>query len=119
MSTHAGFACLFTFTSDNRGVVIALQGKLDPEAVQELHPQVQEVYQAGVRRFVFDLSELSYLSSMGVRLLLGLRNQVKQDGQVVLCHPSAEIMSLVDMMKLNDIFPIYPTRAEAVAAISR
>lgn len=119
MSETPGFACQFTFTADNRGVVIALQGKLDPEAVQELHPQVQEVYQAGVRRFVFDLNDLTYLSSMGVRLLLGLRNQVKNEGRVALCRPSPTIMSLLETMKLTDIFPIYTDRDEAFAAISQ
>lgn len=64
MSESPPFTCRFEFTPDNSAVVIALAGKLDAEAVQELHPQVQEVYQAGVRRFTFDLSRLQYAGSL-------------------------------------------------------
>src|SRR5437773_491547 len=53
--TSPAFECRFEFTPDNDAVVIALAGKMDPEAVQELYPQIQEVYRAGLRRFAFSL----------------------------------------------------------------
>ena len=85
MPNPSAFECQFEFTPDNSAVVIALAGQLDPEAVQELYPQVQEVFRAGVRRFVFDLSGLEYAGSLGLRLLVGLQNQVKPDGRVAVC----------------------------------
>ena len=110
------FECQFEFTPDNSAVVIALIGKLDPEAVEELHPQVQEVFQAGLRRFVFDLSDLEYAGSLGLRLILGLQNQVKGQGRVTLCSPSPEMMSLLKMTKLAQVLPLYPTREAALEA---
>lgn len=116
MSKPPAFACQFEFTADNRAVVIALVGKLDAEAVEELHPQVQEVYRAGVRRFVFDLHNLEYAGSLGLRLLVGLANQVRGEGAVVLCRPTDALSSLLTMTKLTQLLPNYPTRAEALAA---
>jgi anti-anti-sigma factor len=111
------FSCQFEFTPDNSAVVIALVGKLDAEAVQELHPQIQEVcQQGGLRRFVFDLSQLHYIGSLGLRLLLGLRLQVKGEGRVTLCYTTPAVQSVLDMMKLKDVLPVYASRDEALEA---
>lgn len=97
--------------------MIALSGRLDPEAVQELHPQVQEVFQhGGLRRFVFDLSNLEYVGSLGVRLLLALRLQVKGEGRVTLCCISPAVQAVLNTMKLRDVLPMYASREEALEA---
>lgn len=111
------FESRFEFTPDNRAVTIALFGKLDAEAVADLHPQVQEVFGAGVRRFVFDLSALEYAGSLGLRLLVGLQNQVKGTGQVALCSPNAAVRGMLEMTKLTQILPVYGSREEALAHV--
>lgn len=116
MPNPPAFDCRFEFTPDNSAVTIALAGSLDPEAVAELHPQVQEVYRAGVRRFVFDLSGLEYAGSLGLRLLVGLASQVKPDGRVAVCAPNPAVRSMLAMTKLTDVLPEYPSRDEALAA---
>ena len=119
MPESLAFTSQFEFTPDNRAVVIALAGKMDPEAVAELHPQVQEVYRAGLRRFVFDLSDLVYAGSLGLRLMVGLQNQVKGKGGVAVCAPSDAIRSILEMTKLTAVLPPYPTRAAALDATGK
>ena len=116
MSDVPAFAYRFEFTPDNSAVVIALAGNLDPEAVEELYPQVQEVFRAGLRRFVFDLSRLEYAGSLGLRLLLGLYNQVKGQGRVTLYNPTPAVRSMLEMTKLSTMLPIFASRDEALAA---
>lgn len=116
MPKPPAFQCRFEFTPDSTAVVIVVSGKLDPEAVQELFPQVQEVFRAGVRRFVFDLSGLEYSGSLGLRLILGLQNQVKPDGKVAVCGPNDAVRSMLEMSKLTQILPPYPSRAAALDA---
>ncbi len=111
------FSCRFEFTADRRAAVVVLVGKLDPVAVEELHPQVQEVYQAGVRRFAFDLSRLEHTGSLGIRLMLGLQNQLKGTGLLVLCAPVPAVRDVFEMMKLTEVLPIYPTREAALEAV--
>ena len=94
MPNPPAFECRFEFTPDNSTVVITLTGQMDPSAVQELFPQIQEVFRAGVRRFVFDLSGLEYSGSLGLRLILGLQNQVKPDGKVAVCSPNDSVRSM-------------------------
>ncbi|MBN9121077.1 MAG: STAS domain-containing protein [Planctomycetes bacterium] len=114
MPQSPAFGCRFEFTPDNGTVVIALSGKMDPEAVEELFPQIQEVFRAGVRRFVFDLSGLEYSGSLGLRLMVGLQNQVKPDGKVAVCAPNEAVRSMLEMTKLTRVLPSYPTREAAL-----
>jgi anti-anti-sigma factor len=113
------FDCQFEFTPDNRAVVISLTGKMDPEAVQELYPQIQEVFRAGLRRFVFDLSNLEYAGSLGLRLMIGLQNQVKGQGRVAVCNPTDSVRSMLEMTKLTGVLPPYPSRTAALDATGK
>jgi anti-anti-sigma factor len=113
------FQSRFEFTPDNSAVVIALTGKMDPEAVEDLYPQIQEVFRAGLRRFVFDLTDLEFAGSLGLRVLVGLQNQVKGEGRVTLCGPSDAVRRLLQMTKLSDFLPEYPTRDDALAATGK
>lgn len=117
MNTAPPFSSRFEFTDDGRAVVVHLIGKLDPTAIEELHPQVQEVYQAGVRRFVCDLSQMPYTGSLGIRLFLGLQNQLKGTGLLALCAPVPAVRGIFEMMKLTEVLPIYPTREAALEAV--
>jgi anti-anti-sigma factor len=110
------FVCRFEFTSDSTAVVVVLGGRLDSEAVEELHPQIQDLYRAGMRKFAFDLSGLDHAGSLGLRLLVGLQKQVKGQGRVVLCGSNDAVRAMFQMTKLNDILPEFPTRDEALAA---
>lgn len=118
MSKPPVFACQFEFTPDSRAVAIALFGKLDPQGVEELHPQVQEVYRAGLRRFVFDLAHMEYAGSLGLRLFVGLANQVRGEGTVALCRPTDAVREMLNMTKLTILLPVYATREEALAAVA-
>src|SRR5919108_6506754 len=46
--------------------IIKLDGQLDGQNYQELIAKAQELYQAGTRNFLLDLSELTYISSAGL-----------------------------------------------------
>jgi anti-anti-sigma factor len=116
MPNVPAFECRFEFTPDNTAVVITLFGKLDPEAVQDIYPQIQELFRAGIRRFVFDLSGLEYAGSLGLRLMVGLHQQVKPDGRVAVCAPSESVRSMLEMTKVTKVLPAYPTRDAALSA---
>ena len=116
MSNSVPFSSRFQIDNDTRVCVVSLTGNLDPAAVDDLHPQVQELVRAGFRRFVFDLSELDYVGSLGLRLLVGLAHQVKSDGSVVLCEPKSGVRSIIEITRLDRVLKIYPNRTDAVDA---
>lgn len=112
--------CTFKCETDteSRLMIVSVVGKLDPLATEQLSPRVEEAYQAGVRRFVFDLSQLVYVGSLGLRMFVALHNRVKGQGAVALCNPTAPILTILNMTKLTTILRHYPSRREAVDATS-
>ena len=77
MSGNSDFTSQFECDERTHVCVVTLTGNFDPFAVEGLQPRVQEKVDAGYRRFVFDLSQLHHIGSLGLRLLVGLHNQVK------------------------------------------
>lgn len=118
MGDAVPFSSRFEIDDHTRVCVVSLAGKLDPVAVEDLHPQVQELVRAGYKRFVFDLSALDYVGSLGIRLLVGLANQLKPDGgSVALSDLTAGVRSVVELTRVDRILPTYPTRTAAVDAV--
>jgi anti-anti-sigma factor len=50
--------------------VLKFAGQLDTEAAQEIMPLVMKSFVAGARKLIFDLSEVPYISSMGLGVLV-------------------------------------------------
>ncbi len=118
MNTPPRFTSRFEIDDTTRVCVVTLRGHLDPVAVEDLHPQVQELVRAGYRKFVFDLSGLDYIGSLGLRLVVGLANQLKADGSVAMCQMTDSVKSVVGMTKIDLVLPTYPSRTEAVGAVA-
>lgn len=119
MSKPPGLVSRFEIDDAARVCVVALSGSLDPASVDDLYPQVQELVRAGYRNFVFDLSGLAYMGSIGIRLMVGLANQVKGDGSVVLCDLTDGVRSVVELTQLDRVLKTFPSRTEALGAVAQ
>jgi anti-sigma B factor antagonist len=64
------FRCEVTPERDR--VRIGLSGELDMESVEQVRGAVTELLRSGFDRFVVDLSELSFIDSSGLSLMLEL-----------------------------------------------
>ena len=117
MSANTRFTSRFEIDDDTRVCVVTLAGNLDPEAVEDLHPQVQELVRAGYTRYVFELSGLEYIGSLGLRLVVALANQVKGTGSVALCDLTDGVRSVLELTKVDRVLPMFHSRAEAVGAV--
>ncbi|HVK15741.1 MAG TPA: STAS domain-containing protein [Fimbriiglobus sp.] len=117
MSDPQTFSCQFTVEEPGGVVVATLAGELGHEAAEPFGDRVDELHQAGHRRFVFDLGRLTYIGSMGLRVFALLASRVKADGAVCLCDPTANVQSALDVTKLARLLHVYPTRAEAIDAV--
>jgi anti-sigma B factor antagonist len=117
MSGKSDFTSRFEIDERTRICVVTLTGNFDPVAVEDLQPRVQELVNSGFRRYVFDLSQLHYIGSLGLRLLVGLHNQVKGDGAVVLCAVSSKVQAILDLTKVRNVLQQYPARADALDAV--
>lgn len=117
MSGDPNFTSRFEIDEETRTCVVTLTGNFDPVAVEGLQPQLQKKVDEGYRRYVFDLSQLHHIGSLGLRLLVGLHNKVKGDGAVMLCSVSSRVQAILDLTKVRNVLQQYPSQADALDAM--
>lgn len=118
--------------------VLKLDGQLDGQNYQELITKAQELFQAGARDFLLDLSDLTYISSAGLVALhsvallargeelpdveggwsayrsMGRTSEAGVQRHVKLLNPRSEVMGVLDMVGFSNVFEIYTDREEAI-----
>jgi anti-anti-sigma factor len=66
---------------------------------------------------VIDLTGVSFIASLGIRMLLGTARALDRYGaRLVLFGPQADVMEIIETTALTEIIPVVETEAEAVAA---
>lgn len=69
---------------------------------------------------VFDMNEASYLSSLGITVILDVKNRVKQyNGELALTNVNRLIKSLFDMTELTNQLTIYESNEEAITKLQK
>ena len=64
-------------------LTIAVKGKLDSESAPKLNAELASSL-GGITELVMDMSELTYISSAGLRTLLTAQKQMNRQGHMVL-----------------------------------
>lgn len=118
--------------------LIKLDGQLDGQNYQELISKAQELYGAGARDFLLDLSGLNYISSAGLVALhsvallargeelpdteggwaayrsMGRSREAGVQQHVKLLNPSSEVMGVLDMVGFSNVFEVFTNQDDAV-----
>jgi anti-anti-sigma factor len=96
--------------------IIGLRGRLDAGTSPSVQKRLMNLMAQGERRLVFDFSELTYISSSGLRLLIEVaRNLRNTNGKVALAALNDYVHEIIEIAGFTSIFSIYPTSEEAVA----
>ena len=94
---------------ENGIVYITIKGRLDAETAPEAKRFIEENVDKENIRLIFDLCDLEYISSAGMRLILQISKNVhKKGGQIVLCCLNDIVREVIGSIQL----PV----AESVAA---
>jgi anti-anti-sigma factor len=96
---------------EKNGVVcIKLTGRLDADSAPAAEAAVKELMQQGKTRLLFDLSELDYISSAGLRvILLTVKGLQGRKGKVVLSALRPYVREIFDVSNFSSIIPITDT----------
>lgn len=96
--------------------IVGLRGRLDANTSPSVEKQLQAFMDQGEKRLVFDLSELTYISSVGLRVLIVVAKDIqKVNGKLALARLNERIHEILKIAGFTRIFSIYPTCEEAVA----
>lgn len=96
--------------------VIQITGRLDAATAPDLEKKLQDLLQAGENNFLIDLTDLNYISSVGLRVLLVLAKKTKASaGQAVLCGLQEHVYEVFEISGFTSIFQIFKTREEGLS----
>ncbi len=92
-------------TKKDNALTLALVGRLDTTTAPELEAVVKAELD-GVQNLTFDLSDLEYISSAGLRVLLSAQKKMNQQGQMTVTNCSEEILEIFEITGFSDILNI-------------
>jgi anti-sigma B factor antagonist len=98
---------------------VILRGRFDTAGADAIDLKFSAI--AGARRTVIvDLSQVDFLASLGIRVLvLGARAVKNKGGKLVILSPNDGITSVLSAARTDTLIPIFPDRAAAVAAVTQ
>ncbi len=101
------------------GVLVArLAGRIDAVNSAECAEMLQEATDSNERSLVLNLSELTYLSSAGLRTLLMTAKQFGGPSRAfALCDISSQIAEVIRMSGFDQILSVHGTEAAAVESV--
>ena len=93
---------------------LLLAGRLDTNTAPELDATLNRVLaNTGLVRLVFDLSQLEYLSSAGIRCFVRARKALERGGgQVALVNPQPSVRKVLDIVKAIPTDNVFESVAE-------
>lgn len=86
-------------------LTIALEGRLDTTTAPQLEAELSAGLD-GVTDLVLDMNELVYLSSAGLRVVLGAQKRMNKQGKMTVRHVCADIMEVFEITGFVDILDI-------------
>jgi stage II sporulation protein AA (anti-sigma F factor antagonist) len=96
-------------------VIVHLQGRMDTAVVLTVERHVNELIDSGEKRIVLNMSKLDYMSSSGIRLLIGIAKRLDdENGGFALSTLPEMIIELLTMTKMNELIYIAENDGDAI-----
>ena len=101
-------------------LVVSLNGRLDAKTADDFEQQIIPDIEAGESKVLLDFSQLDYISSAGLRVLLMAAKKLQdRNGKIALCSLKKNIQTVFDLAGFSTIFPIFAAQAEARQALQQ
>ena len=90
---------------NNDAVTLIVSGRLDTQTAPELEKELDAVL-SGIKELIFDMSNLEYVSSAGLRVILKAQKAMNAQGSMKLTGVNDNIMEVFDITGFLDILTI-------------
>lgn len=96
--------------------VIKVIGRIDSATAPRFAEEVNEIVENGRFKLVIDMEELDFISSAGLRVLIGAQKTCKRynRGEVVLANVPETIMASLELAGFTPLFKIFDDAVSAV-----
>ena len=90
---------------NNDAVTLIVSGRLDTQTAPELENELDSIL-SGVKELTFDMTNLEYVSSAGLRVILKAQKAMNAQGSMKLTGVNDSIMEVFDITGFLDILTI-------------
>ena len=97
--------------------VLDFDGNLDTNSSPAAESEVNRLLEEGCRQILFNFSDLNFISSSGLRILLATAKKLKIDnGKMVVCGLNDVVQEVFDISGFASILNLATTEEEALAS---
>ena len=97
---------------------LCLRGRLDSANVEAMHSQVLDAIVPLGRHTVVDLSAVSFVASLGVRMLISATHALRQQNANVVLYGAPPLVAESLNLVIKQIIPMVATEQEALALLT-
>lgn len=104
-----------TSVIENGTVLLEVAGEVDAHTAHRLEETLRDLLVEGHSRLVLDASQMEYMSSAGLRVLLDAQRDARQlDGEVRLFGLNARVRRILELAGFDELLHIGDSRQEAM-----
>lgn len=110
---------MFTSRAVGNVLVFDLSGRLDATTSEQLAARLLPEIEGETRQVLFNLAEISYMSSIGLRVLVQSAKTLKASGSGLrICAAGPSVQKVLEISGLDQLFGLRDTEDAALAAIA-
>ena len=94
-----------TVTKEGEVYTFYLEGRLDTITSPDLEDKVEEAL-ADAKKLIFDFGKLEYISSAGLRVLLGTSQEMEDRGEMTVRNLTPAVQEVFDITGFSEAFDI-------------
>lgn len=94
---------------DKDVLIIRADGGLNAQTATQFVQSIEHLVEQGLRKIIIDCTQLNYISSYGLTILLRMHGWMKPiGGEVAIANVQGLVPQALHMTKLDSVFQIYP-----------
>jgi anti-anti-sigma factor len=96
-------------------VVLHVAGRMDAESAHQFELRCESCIAEGFTSIVIDLSDLTYISSLGLRSVVAVANKARnKGGELRICGMTGLVRQVFEITKLSQVFPLHESVESAL-----
>lgn len=100
-------------------VIIPRQSRIDASVSTEFKGRMVDLINQGNKLIVLDLSEVDFVDSSGLGVMVSSLKTIDGDGDLVICCIRDTVMGLFKLTRMDRVFHIFPAQPDAVRALNQ
>lgn len=92
-------------TRNEDKLTLAIEGRIDTKTSPQLEQALAGALN-GIKELIFDFTDVSYISSAGLRVLMAAQIQMNEQGSMTVIHANEDLMEIFEITGFTEILTI-------------